>query len=254
MTKMGTETLAQESEAVHTASLSLHQRILTDIEDNILSGEWPPGYRIPFEHELKEQYKCSRMTVNKVLTQLAGSGLIERRRKAGSFVRRPRLESAVLEISEINAEVAALGLAYRFDIVERHHRRSKASDRELLGANARGSILELICYHFGGSRPFCLEERLINCTAVPEVLEEKFKTVPPGSWLVSQVPWSTAEHRIRAIQADKRLAAILHIPELSACLVIERRTFIAGHPITFVRLTYPGNKHELVAHFEPTRS
>ena len=251
MTKKAVKILDPASEITPIPSSSLHQRILAEIEDKILSGEWPPGYRIPFEHELKEHYQCSRMTVNKVLTQLAGAGLIQRRRKAGSFVTRPRLQSAVLEISEIKAEVAALGLSYRFEVIERHQRRPTASDRELLGPNANGSILDLVCHHFGGSRPFCLEERLINSAAVPEVLHEKFKTVPPGSWLVSQVPWSTAEHRIRATQADQRTAAILNIPVHSACLVIERRTFISSNPITFVRLTYPGNKHELVAHFEP---
>ncbi len=52
-------------------SISLHQRILSDIQNLILSGEWAPGRKIPVEHELMKQYKCSRMTVSKVLTQLA---------------------------------------------------------------------------------------------------------------------------------------------------------------------------------------
>ena len=65
---------------------SLHQRILADISERIVSGDWPPGHRIPFEHELSAEYQCSRMTVNKALSQLAKSGLIERRRRSGSFV------------------------------------------------------------------------------------------------------------------------------------------------------------------------
>ena len=51
-----------------------------------MSGEWAPGHRIPFEHELATEYGCSRMTVNKALSQLARAGLIERRRRSGSFV------------------------------------------------------------------------------------------------------------------------------------------------------------------------
>ena len=46
------------------APQALYQRIRADLEDKILSGRWPPGYRIPFEHELVETYQCSRMTVN----------------------------------------------------------------------------------------------------------------------------------------------------------------------------------------------
>jgi GntR family histidine utilization transcriptional repressor len=41
------------------------------------------------------------MTVNKALSQLAKAGLIERRRRSGSFVRRPRSQAAVLEIHDI---------------------------------------------------------------------------------------------------------------------------------------------------------
>ena len=59
-------------------SATLNQRIRSDLESRILSGEWAPGFRIPYEHELMEQYGCSRMTVNKVLTALAESGMIER--------------------------------------------------------------------------------------------------------------------------------------------------------------------------------
>ena len=56
--------------------LTLHKRIRTDISARILSGAWPPGFRIPFEHELMAEYGCSRMTVNKALAPLAESGLI----------------------------------------------------------------------------------------------------------------------------------------------------------------------------------
>ena len=105
---------------------SMHQRILGDIEGRILSGEWPPGSRIPFEHELSAQYACARMTVNKALTQLAKAGLIERRRKVGSFVTRPLSRSAVLEIPDVKSEVAALGRPYRFEILNRRRRRESS--------------------------------------------------------------------------------------------------------------------------------
>ena len=86
----------------------------------ILSGDWPPGHRIPFEHELSAEYRCSRMTVNKALSQLAKTGLIERRRRSGSFVARPRSQAAILEIHDIKAEVQALGLPYRYELMRAH--------------------------------------------------------------------------------------------------------------------------------------
>ncbi|RUW42309.1 GntR family transcriptional regulator, partial [Mesorhizobium sp. M8A.F.Ca.ET.021.01.1.1] len=113
-------------------NISLHQRILSDIREKILSGAWPPGHRIPFEHELTAEYDCSRMTVNKALSQLAKAGLIERRRRSGSFVRQPQSQAAVLELHDIRIEVEALGLPYRYERLERVQRRSNAGDRALL--------------------------------------------------------------------------------------------------------------------------
>ena len=170
-----------KAKAADGRDISLHRRILEDVEGKILSGAWPPGYRIPFEHELTEEYQCSRMTVNKAITELVKRGLIERRRKSGSYVTHPHAQSAVLEIHDIRLEETA-----------------------------------------------------------------------PGAWLIARVPWSAAEHRIRAIGADPRVAERLKIAPGTACLVVERRTWSGGTYITHVRLTYPGESHELVAEFSPS--
>ncbi|OBZ95168.1 GntR family transcriptional regulator [Pararhizobium polonicum] len=236
-----------------TGDLSLHQRILGDIEDRILSGEWQPGFRIPFEVDLAEQYKCSRMTVNKALTQLAKTGLIERRRKSGSYVTQPRAQSAVLEIRDIKLEVQSLGLPYDYSLMAKTKRRSNADDRLRLGLTSPVSILDVTCRHFAGRRPFCLEERLINLNAVPEAEAESFEETAPGPWLLNRVPWSAAEHTIRAASADDAVAAALGIAPGAACLTVERRTWSNGSYITHVRLIYPGDRHALVANFTPSQ-
>ncbi|MGC4029254.1 MAG: histidine utilization repressor [Steroidobacteraceae bacterium] len=229
---------------------SLHQRILADIQGRILSGQWPAGRRIPFEHELMKQYQCSRMTVSKVLTRLAQAGLIERRRKAGSFVRRPHSQSAVLDIPDIKAEVAALGLPYRHEILRRRRRRSLRAEYELFGSGTL-SVLEVHCLHMAGRRPFCLEQRAINLLAVPEAADEPFEELAPGAWLLRRVPWTLAEHHIRAAAASPRVAAALKIKSGAPCLIVERTTRGIEPTITFVRLTYPGDLHQLVASFAP---
>jgi DNA-binding GntR family transcriptional regulator len=48
---------------------------------------------------------CSRPTMNKVLSALTSAGLLERRRRASSFVSRPWVRSAILQIPHLQAEV-----------------------------------------------------------------------------------------------------------------------------------------------------
>lgn len=229
--------------------MSLYQRILSDIRERILSGEWPPGHRIPFEHELSAEYSCSRMTVNKAMSELARTGLIERRRRSGSFVRRPQSQAAILEIQDLRAEVEALGLPYRYELVTRRER--KAAPDDDAGFAAGTGLVELVCRHFAGAAPFCLEERTISLAAVPEAAEESFEAVSPSPWLLGHVPWNAAEHRIRAVLADERVAKLLDVPRASACLVVQRRTWSGEMPVTDVRLTYAGETHSLVARFAP---
>lgn len=230
---------------------TLHQRILGDIEARIVSGEWPPGHRIPFEVDLAADYGCSRMTANKVLTQLAKSGLIERRKKSGSFVAQPRAQSAVLAIAEIEAEVQSLRLAYSHNVHARTKRRANAQDKQRLELSQAASVLDITCIHHAAAAPFCLEERLISLATVPEAEAETFAKISPGTWLLKQVPWSAAENRISAVSADASVAGLLDIEKGTACLVIERRTWSPAGPVTSVRLTYPGDRHALVARFAP---
>src|SRR6201986_1750478 len=100
------------------APVALYQRIRSDLEAKIASGQWPPGHRVPFEHELMETYSCSRMTVNKVISGLADAGLVVRRRKAGSFVSRPRVQSAILQIPDLKGEGEKRGELYEYRLID----------------------------------------------------------------------------------------------------------------------------------------
>jgi len=229
---------------------TLYKQIRLDIERRILSGEWPPGHRIPFEHELMADYRCSRMTVSKALSELAQADLIERRRRAGTFVRRPKFLSAVLKISDIRAEITALGRSYGYQLVKCSRRTANAADRNRLAVDKTGKVIAIACRHSADGVPFAIEDRLIDLDAVPEAATADFAAEPPGSWLLHHVPWTEAENAISAISADDEAAEILDIPVGAACLVIDRHTWRGGRPLTAVRLIYPGETHKLVARFK----
>ncbi|MGV8935508.1 MAG: histidine utilization repressor [Allorhizobium sp.] len=233
---------------------SLHQRILEDIEQNIVSGRWPPGYKIPSEQLLTEEYGCSRMTVNKVLTQLARAGLVQRRRKTGSIVLPQDTQSAILEIYDIRDEVRALNLSYRYDILERETRPPSKDERGFLNIPARQKIVSIFCLHYAGDAPFCLEERLINLAVVPEAEDTPFADLSPGPWLLDHVPWHAAEHRIAADAAGQMAAKTLAVAPGSPVLVVERQTWRLDETVTYVRLTYPGAIHALTARFTPPQT
>jgi len=237
------------SNRIQTSAKPTYKQIRLDIERRILTGEWPPGHRIPFEHQLMTRYGCSRMTVSKALSELAQAELIERRRRAGTFVRRPSFLSAVLKITDIRAEISALGRSYAYELIKSSRRATSAADRIRLGVKKTGKVVAIACRHCADGVPFAVEDRLIDLDAVPEATAANFAAEPPGSWLLHHVPWTEAEHSIRAIVADEETAAALDIAVGAPCLVIDRRTFRSGRTLTAVRLLYPGESHKLVARF-----
>lgn len=235
------------------AEMNLNERIRRDIEAKIFSGNWPPGHRIPNEIQFVDRYHCSRMTVNKVLSALAARGVLERRRGAGSFVANSYVQSAVLEIRDIKAEVVARGDSYAFELLARKRRLATPADQRKLGVSAALDVLALHCRHFANGRPIAIEDRLINLDTIAAAGSEDFSETPPGSWLLDHVPWTEAEHNISAINADSLTAKLLDVPIGTACLVMERKTWRARKTVTFVHLIYPGMYYHLVAHFTPAR-
>lgn len=217
-----------------------------------MSGEWPPGTRVPVEHQLMAVYGCSRMTVSKVLSGLAARGLINRRRGAGSEVAAPLAERAVLQIRDFAKEAAASGTRYAHEVLRREIIVAGAAMAARLDLERGTRLVSIDTLHRVAGLPEAYEQRVINIAAVPTARTERFLDAPPGTWLLEHVPWTSAEHAIEAVNADPKQASLLAIPEGTACLVLERRTWQVGALITEARLTYPGARHRLVGRFSPT--
>lgn len=233
--------------------VSLHERITADLEKNILSGFWHTGFRIPKEIDLAEQYGCSRMTVNKVLAHLVARGLIERRRRSGSFVRRPAAQSIILQVLDPYTDITALGHIYSYRLLSAVARPARALDRRRLRLEA-GRVLQVDCQHLADGRVFCHEERIINLDALPDAATAPFENKPPGSWLIDRMPWRSGDHVIRAISADAHLAAAMAVPLGHACLCVERRTYVEGTHLHFGLSYYPGDRHQLSARFTTSQT
>ena len=231
--------------------MTRHAAIRQHIEAQILSGALRPGDRLPSEAELVVEHGVARMTASRALADLVAAGLVVRRRKAGSFVAEPRAEEALLGIPDLRATI---GPGHSHAVLARTLRTATAEDRDRLGPLPRGAkVLALQVRHEAGGLAAALEDRLISLHTVPEARDESFAAAPPGSWLLDRVPWTEAEHRIRAIPADAKTACLLGIAPGAACLVLDRRSWRGEDAVTAVRLTYPGDRHAFTGRSKPLR-
>ena len=77
------------------------------ILENIRSGAWQENHRVPSENELTNQFKVSRMTARRALSELTDAGILTRSQGLGTFVASFKSQSSLLEIKNIADEVKA---------------------------------------------------------------------------------------------------------------------------------------------------
>lgn len=232
------------------SAAALHRRITADLAEPIRSGAWPPGHRIPFEHELMERYGCARATASKAVHALAVQGLVERRRRAGTFVAQPHIHTAILHIPDLQAEIEARGQAYGWALLRQLTREKRPSSEErALGST--GLVLELRGLHLAGAKPFALEDRLINLGEARAAANVDFTRQAPGAWLLKHAPWTEARHEISALNPSAEDAGALEIDSTCACLSLKRWTWRREAGVTFARQLFASGAIDLEARFTP---
>lgn len=224
-----------------------HEAIRARLEADIHAGVLKPGQKLPNETELAAEWNCARMTVGRALNALAEAGMVQRRKRAGTFVARRTVQETVLEIRDVAAEVRASGRKYAFRRLARRESGASAEDGVALGVREGAPILLVIGLHLADGEAHALEERLINLTAAPAATRERFEDEPPGAWLLTHVPWTEAEHAITALAADSQTAKRIGISTGSPLLCLERKTWLSGDCVTTARFLYPAGAQRFTA-------
>ncbi len=74
---------------------NLTSQVFEQLKDQIITGKWKPGYKIPSEHQLTEMLNVSRITIREALQALVALDLLEKKRGQGTFVKNSFTESYI---------------------------------------------------------------------------------------------------------------------------------------------------------------
>ena len=206
---------------------------------------WLPGETIPGEEALAAEFGAARATVNRALQELARAGLVERKRKSGTRVALHPVREARFVIPLVRAEIEASGKTYGYRLLGREEEAMPVAVAERMEVAPGTRGLHVACLHSGDGVAYQYEERWINLDTVPAAGAERFETVGPNEWLVSNAPFSQARFAFRAKIADPLEAGLLGLDAGSAVFVAERVTWLSGRSITFVRMVHPAS-HAMV--------
>jgi GntR family transcriptional regulator len=198
------------------------------LEEEIVSGRWLPGSRVPSENELCSRYRLSRTTIRQALARLEQEGLVSREKGRGTFVSDSRPRSWLIQSTEgfFHDEFLRAGRAVTSRILklERVELPRWASDALASPPGSEGMVVERVRSVDG-----LVALYVINC--LPAFTAEAVVGLAPNESLyqrlaeVGGISVVGGSRSLEAVTAEGRLAKLLEVDAGAALAYIESVTW-----------------------------
>ena len=122
----------------------LWQEIETHLRNNIASGQYRPGDKLPTEAALSTRFGVNRHTVRRALAVLQESGLVYARRGSGVYVTAKTTEYRLSRRTRFSQNLLALGRTAQRTVLGLETRFAEPNEAEMLGLeqDARVHVFE----------------------------------------------------------------------------------------------------------------
>lgn len=236
--------------AVSEAAVPRYQLVKDWLIDRIGSGELRPDDRTPSENELVATLGVSRMTANRALRELTAEGLLRRVQGLGTFVADMRPQSELLELRNIADEIRSRGHVHRAAVRELSEVQATATVASALGVATGGPVFHSAIVHFEGRHAVQFEDRYVNPEAAPDYLAQDFARITPNEYLLRVAPTPHVEHVVEAAMPPEPVREALAMAAGKPCLLLHRRTALAGRVVSRAWLWHPADRYRLGAAFD----
>lgn len=233
-----------------TREVPLYYQIGTILREQILSGRYGPGDRLPTEANLVSRFGVSRITVRQALRSLTEEGLIRREAGRGTFVTDAAPAATGVEMDGSLDDLISMGLATSVQLLDLREVAATRSDRETFGLDEGAKVMQCTRLRYHREEPYGY---IIN--RLPLELAERFSDQDWKSGAILQtieklgLELRDAEQVVRATLADTLLARILGTrigaPILSVHGVVRTRQ---GDAVERVHMYYRGEIYSLTVH------
>ena len=203
----------------------LYFKVMTDIRDDILSGEWRAGSQLPGELDLARRLGVSVITVRQALADLTREGLVRRERARGTFVtwsgpvKQPiNLEIDAANLVSINREGTSFKVL-RIDTVTPAPELHRDFD---LDSNEKITKITRVRMAYG--RPLAFVNSYVPARVLDKVPRARLLKQPLTNIIEDRLGIKVAGLKlvVSAKFSDRQVSAHLEIPTGSPVLFVER--------------------------------
>ncbi|MDJ1122431.1 GntR family transcriptional regulator [Olsenella sp. YH-ols2217] len=226
--------------------MTLYDTIKEDLLAKILDGTYPEGQTIPTELELAEQYGVSRPTVRQAIQILADDGYLERRRRRGTIVTRPRVsQSFAMEVSSFDDALRSGGHVPSTTVLDFRAESAKDAVAEALELAPGAPVWRLLRLRYADGQPNVLVESYVPQEGYEALGGEDFSTTSLYEAMGrSGDSVATAHRRLEVAKADGTSCTLLGLEEGDP--VIHFTTVArddAGRAVEYSLATYRGESN-----------
>lgn len=126
----------------HYMATPLYQKIRTELEARIRSGELAPGAKVPTEAELQAEHGVSRSVAQRALNDLAQAGLVVRHNRRGTHVTQGARQVNLLRF--VGPKVGSAGVPGRLSVVSAEILPAGAAQVQLPGLDDDEPVTQLV--------------------------------------------------------------------------------------------------------------
>ena len=208
-----------------SSPVPLHHQLRAYLEDQISSGSWKAGDRVPSESEIGERFQISRTTVRQALGDLVNQGLLTRIQGKGTFVAQPRIQQYLAQLTSFTQDMRL--------------RQRKPSSRVLQLGVVSSSAAVAQALQLQAGEPVIILKRVRMADDQPMAVEISYLPYLPFSRLVTEDMTNRSlyetlknQFNIVATRALQQIEAIACPPEESKTLNIRK-----GSPVLHIYRT-----------------
>lgn len=227
------------SQAIY--SLPRYAQIKTYIKNQIESGQWGVGERIPSENQLSHDFAVSRMTARRAVQELTDENRLQRAPGLGTFVAEPQVATPVLEIADFTRQFSHSNPQYSNRIVLLHETTVKKNLASVLGLNQDDKLFHSIVVHCWDSAAVQWEECYVNPQVAPAYLKQDYCKITPQAYLNWIAPATRTEHQVQAVMPDAEITGALGLQAISSCLKVSCRNWREDRVVSVSKLIHPGS-------------
>ena len=228
--------------------VALWRQIAEELEQEISDCRFPPGGRLPTEHELAERFDVNRHTLRRAVSALEEHGLVRIEQGRGTFVQGGAVDYAVGKRTRFSENVLSQARAPSGQLIRGERVRADALVAHELGLRKDAPVILIETVRRADDTPISFETHYFPAKRFPRLIEcfDEFGSISAALSEAGVEDYWRKSTRVTGRLPDERETGLLEMPRTRPLLVCESVNVDQyGQPIEFGRACFCADRVQL---------